>query len=104
MTKALNIFLTMVTVVVINGCSSAAMTSSSDSFVAEGRVQWVGNVPFERMVLTTSEGNSYVLVFDEASQPSADLVTYRVRGRLYAAEFNGARQAHIEVAEIVSGR
>lgn len=86
----------------ISACGSPKMQNTADVFSVEGEIRWVGNEPFAKLLLTTDERNSYVLVFDDVAAPTADLGRYRVTGRLYAADWNGARRAHIQVAAINS--
>ena len=92
----LAVFLLLVAVV---GCTGAAVEPVSRLTVT-GQVRIVGNTPFQMPVLTTADNNSYVLIADD-DVAIADLQTYRVTGRLYAAEWNGTRRAHLEVEQIV---
>ncbi len=67
-----------------------------------GQVSTRGNVPFEALVLVTSDRNEYVLKFEGEAPAFAYADNYRVSGELYSEEWNGARYAHILVDEVKS--
>ncbi len=79
------------------GCRTTQ--SAQDIITVSGEIWTRGQAPFTALVLTTDQNNHYVLINKTAIQlknPS----TARITGRLYAADWNGQRFAHIDVIDV----
>jgi hypothetical protein len=97
-----NILLFGFAILLSSGCSAPESMDTAADFVVDGQTQRFGNVPFSRLVLTTDNRNTYVLIFDQGvDEPEADLGRYTVTGRLYSGEWNGERRAHVSVKSAV---
>ena len=87
----------VVALTLLAACSGAQMVTEQVVEV-EGRVNVRGNEPFTAVVLQTDDNNYYVLTLSEEQR--AGLVNpsrQRVRGVVYAGEWNGQRWAHLRV-------
>jgi hypothetical protein len=80
----------------LSGCASTQQPT--DVITVTGAVWSRGQAPFTELVLTTEQDNHYVLA--GASQVGIQApAQWRITGRVYAADWNGERFAHLEVLE-----
>lgn len=92
------VFSTIALFFLVGGCSTSR--PPRDVITVTGEVWQRGNAPFTALVLTTDQANDYVLVVDESRTRIQAPARVRVTGRVYAADWNGIRFAHLEVMEI----
>ncbi len=87
------------------GCATTAQNdgrTALNQITVEGRAMVMGNVPFAKLILETSDRNSYILEMDRAMRDS--LMTpaqIRVTGKLVRGEWNGLPFAQIHVSNLV---
>jgi len=85
----------------LNGCSQTRPVEVPDVISVEGLATVRGNEPFTRILLTTDQRNSYVLVFrSEADRTALQRRApggFHVRGRVYRDSWQGRDWAHLEV-------
>lgn len=82
------------------GCVSVAPTAQNQITV-EGRAVAMGNVPFAKLILETSDRNSYLLEMSREMRDS--LMTpaqIRVTGSLSVGAWNGRPFAQIQVSDL----
>ncbi|MDA1027619.1 MAG: hypothetical protein O3B41_01015 [Bacteroidetes bacterium] len=93
-------FLTVLLIGAMVGCVSVAPTAQNQITV-EGRAVVMGNVPFAKLILETSDRNSYILEMSREMRDS--LMTpaqIRVTGSLSVGAWNGRPFAQIQVSDL----
>jgi len=88
-------------ITVLSACTSSE-NLVAHQITVEGRTVFMGNVPFEELILKTEDQNSYLLKMDRAMldglQTPAQLL---VTGILSRGDWNGRAFAQIQVLKMV---
>lgn len=99
---SLSIILLLLALISVPACTSI-QPDEINQITVQGRAVYMGNVPFNELILTTDQSNSYILKMDRNMLDSLMTPTMiRVKGIVSRGEWNGKAYAEIRVLSFQS--